>query len=288
MRGEGVVAGIVWMLVTTLLFVTQDAISRTLLHSYPMIEVAWARFSVHMALAVLVVVVRSPQRFRAVRPGVQIARSCLLFSVTVLMLLALGAMPFVDIAAIVAVTPVLVTALSVPLLKETVGWRRWLGVLVGLAGAMMIVGPASGAFRWAVALPLGAALSSALYQIVTRKLGASDHPLTTSVYTALIGTVGCTLALPLVWQTPDAAGWGLMALLGLTGAVSHYCMIRAFTAANASVVAPFGYTTLVWATVYSLTLFGEIPSVTTLAGAAVIAASGVYIVYRERTVKAGG
>ncbi|MCW2244722.1 drug/metabolite transporter (DMT)-like permease [Azospirillum fermentarium] len=278
-------AGIAWMMAATLVFVTQDATSRVLLHAYPVAEVAWARFTIHTVLAAAVVLVRSPALLRANRPGWQVVRSLLLFGVSMLMMVALQLMPFMDIAAIVAVTPVLVTALSVPLLGETVGWRRWLGVLVGLAGAMMVAGPASTAFRWAVAVPLLIALTNALYQIVTRKLGPEDHPLTTSVYTALVGAVGTTLFLPLAWVTPDAAGWALMLVLGLAGTLSHYCMIRAYTAATASVVAPFGYMTLVWAAGYSLLLFAEIPGTMTIAGSLVIAASGLYILYRERTVK---
>lgn len=287
MRGEGPVAGIVWMLAATLVFVTQDATSRVLLHSYPIVEVAWARFTIHMLVAVGVVLVRAPSRLRTSRPGLQVVRSFLLFAVSMLMLAALQMMPFMDITAIVAVAPVLVTALSVPLLGETVGWRRWLGVSAGLVGAMMIVGPASSAFHWAVVLPLMIAVSNALYQIVTRKLGPLDHPLTTSAYTALVGAVGTTALLPLVWVTPDAAGWGLMLILGLAGTLSHYCMIRAYTAASASLVAPFGYMTMVWAAGYSLLLFAEIPSATTIAGSAVIVASGLYILYRERKVKGG-
>lgn len=287
-RLEGSLAGIAWMMAATLVFVTQDATSRVLLQSYPVAEVAWARFTIHTLLAAAVVLVRAPALLRASRPGWQVVRSFLLFGVSMLMMVALQLMPFMDIAAIVAVTPVLVTALSVPLLGETVGWRRWLGVLVGLAGAMMVAGPASTAFRWVVAVPLLIALTNALYQIVTRKLGPEDHPLTTSVYTALVGAVGTTLFLPLVWVTPDAAGWVLMLVLGLAGTLSHYCMIRAYTAATASVVAPFGYMTLVWAAGYSLLLFAEIPGTMTIAGSLVIAASGLYILYRERKVKGGG
>jgi len=285
---ESSAAGIVWMLAATLLFVTQDATSRTLLQTYPVVEVAWARFSIHMLLALAVVLVRSPARLRANRPGWQLVRSSLLFVLSMVMLVALQVMPFVDIAAIVAVAPVLVTALSVPLLGETVGWRRWLGVTAGLAGAMMIVGPASAQFHWAVLLPLTVAVSNALYQIATRKLGPADHPLTTSAYTALVGAVGTTVLLPLVWVTPDAAGLALMLVLGSAGTLSHYCMIRAYTAASASVVAPFGYMTLVWAAGCSLILFAEIPGAGTIAGSAVIVASGLYILSRERKVKGGG
>lgn len=281
-------AGIAWMVVTTLLFVSQDAVTRVLLQTYPVMEVAWARFAVHLLLAAVLVGGRSPRLMVSARPGLQLVRSALLLSITLLMMMALGLLPFVDVAAILTVTPVLVTVLSIPMLKETVGWRRGLAVLAGFGGAMLIVGPASGAFQWAVALPLAAAVSNALYQIVTRMLKSSDPTLTTFFYTSVVGAVLCTVALPFVWVTPDLASVGLMLLLGSLGAGSHFCMIRAYTAAPAATVAPFGYTTLVWAALFGVLLFGELPSAATIAGAVVIVGSGVYILYREQRLGRSG
>ncbi|HYD29817.1 MAG TPA: DMT family transporter, partial [Azospirillaceae bacterium] len=275
-------AGIAWMVLTTLLFISQDAVTRVLVQSYPVPEVAWARFTVHFLLAAALLGVRSPRLMVSARPGLQLVRSTLLLMVTLLATTALGILPFVDLAAIVNVTPVLVTLLSIPMLGEKVGWRRGMAVLVGFAGAMLIIGPASGVFQWAVLLPLGSAVAHALYQIVTRQLKSSDPTMTTFFYTSMVGTVVCSLALPFVWVAPDLASAGLMVLLGTIGACSHFCMIRAFTAAPAATVAPFGYTTLVWATLFGVLLFGEVPSATTIAGALVIVGSGIYIVYREQ------
>ncbi|PWC34464.1 DMT family transporter [Azospirillum sp. TSO35-2] len=276
-------AGILWMMLTTLLFVTQDATIRVLTKSYPVMEVAWARFAVHMLLVGVVVAWRSPHLMVSHRLPLQLVRSCLLLATTLLAILALRAIPFAEVQAIAAAVPVLVTALSVPLLGETVGWRRWAGVLGGLTGALIIVGPVGGAFHWAVLLPLGAALSNALYQIATRKLKGADSPTTTIFYTGMAGTLVCTLVLPFNWVTPDLTGAALMLLLGTLGGISHFCLIRAYSAAPASTVAPFGYTTLVWAALYALMLFGEDLRLSTMAGTAVIVASGVYIFYREQT-----
>jgi len=280
-------AGIAWMVVTTLLFVSQDALSRVLVQSYPAVEVAWARFSVHLILAVALVASRSPRLMVSARPALQLVRSALLLAVTLLVITSLRLLPFVDVAAILTVTPVLVTVLSVPMLKETVGWRRWLAVLAGFAGAMLIVGPAGGTLQWAVLIPLLAAVCNALYQIVTRMLKSSDSTLTTFFYTSITGTVLCTLALPFVWVMPDLASAGMMLLLGTLGACSHYCMIRAYTAAPAATVAPFNYTALVWATVFGVLAFAEVPSPSTLAGAAVVVGSGIYILHRERVRRQG-
>lgn len=274
-------AGIAWMTVTTLLFVTQDATMRVLTQSYPILEVAWARFAIHMVWAFLFVGMRSPQLMVSNRLGLQILRSGLLVGLTLIVALSIRLLPFVDVVTIANAAPVLVTVLSVPLLGEKVGWRRWMGVLAGFVGALLIVGPASIAFQWAILLPVCGAFANALYQIATRVLRNNDAPATTFFYTALIGTVVCSAALPFVWVTPDATGWALMLLLGSAGACSHFCLIRAYTAAPAATVAPFGYTTLIWALFAGIFMFGELPSVSTLAGGLVIVASGIYILYRE-------
>lgn len=275
-------AGIFWMMLTTLLFVTQDATIRVLTKSYPVVEVAWARFAVHMLLVGTVVAWRSPHLMVSHRLPLQLVRSCLLLATTLFAVLALRSIPFAEVQAIAAAVPVLITALSVPLLGEKVGWRRWAGVLAGMAGALIIVGPVGGTFQWALALPLAAAFSNALYQIATRKLRGADSPTTTIFYTGMAGTVACTLALPFNWVTPDLTGAALMILLGTLGGISHFCLIRAYSAAPAATVAPFGYTTLVWAAVYSLMLFGEELRLSTILGTAVIVGSGVYIFYREQ------
>lgn len=275
-------AGILWMILTTLLFVTQDATTRVLAQSYPVMEVAWARFAVHMLLVGCIVAWRSPHLMVSRRLPLQLVRSCLLLATTLLAVLALRSISFAEVQAIAAAAPVLVTALSVPLLGEKVGWRRWVGVLAGMAGALIIVGPVGGTFQWALLLPLGAAFSNALYQIATRKLKGVDSPTTTIFYTGMAGTLVCTAALPFNWVTPDLTGAALMVLLGTLGGISHFCLIRAYSAAPAATVAPFGYTTLVWAALYALILFGEDLRLTTIAGTAVIVGSGVYIFYREQ------
>ena len=280
--GASARAGIAWMVLTTLLFVTQDAILRVLVQRFPVVEVAWARFAVHLLIAFVIVSVHSPRYMRSQRPGLQLLRSALLGLVTLLVALSFRLLPFVDVAAIANAAPVFVTLLSVPILKETVGWRRGLGVLAGFLGAMLIIGPASLTFQWIILLPLAAALCNALYQIVTRVLRGSDPTMTTFFYTSLAGTLMCSAALPWHWVMPGAGDMALMLLLGAVGAGSHFCMIRAYAAADAATVAPFGYTSLVWALLYALLVFGEVPSATTLAGGLVIVGSGLYIFHREQ------
>jgi drug/metabolite transporter (DMT)-like permease len=275
-------AGIAWMLVTTFLFVCQDALARLLLVSYPATELAFVRYALHMAVVAGVVVVRDPRLMISRRPVVQIARSAFLLAATLLVMAALRIMPFVDVAAVVWVAPVLVTALSVALLGERVGLTGWLAVLTGMAGVWVIVGQAGLEFSWTMLVPALAALANALYQIATRMLHLTDPPITTLLYTSLVGTLFCAGFLPFVAIVPTASGAWLMALLGALGTTSHFCLIRAFAAAPANRVAPFGYSSLVWSALFGTVLFAEIPQAGTIIGSGLIVGSGLVVFLRGR------
>lgn len=276
-------AGILWMLVTTFLFVCQDSTARILLNAYPATEIAWARYFIHMALVTCLIVWRDPSLMVSRRPALQMLRSSLLLGATLFGMLSLKIMPFVDFSAIVWVAPVLVTALSVFLLGEKVSPMGWLSVLAGLAGVWVIVSQAGVDFSLTMLFPLLAALSNALYQITTRMLHVSDPPMTTLFYTAVAGVVFCSPFLPFVGVLPRATDAALMLLLGGLGVASHFCIIRAFTAAPANIIAPFGYSALIWAALFSLLIFAEIPGLRTLVGAGLIVAAGLSIFLRART-----
>jgi drug/metabolite transporter (DMT)-like permease len=172
----------------------------------------------------------------------------------------------------------------VPLLGEKVGIRRWIAVLIGLASVFIIIRPGFAAMHWAALLPLATAACFSLYQIATRVLSRSDSAATTYVYSAVVGMVATSMIAPFEWRAPDLAGWIGLALLGLIGGLSHFLMIRAFAQAPASLLAPFAYAQLIWATVIGFLWFGDFPDLWTLLGAALITASGIYVVYRERVV----
>ncbi|AWK84994.1 DMT family transporter [Azospirillum thermophilum] len=279
-------AGIAWMVLANLVFVTQDATTRVLTRSYPVIEVAWGRFTVHLIVAILLIGWHNPALFRSARPGLQLLRSGLLCALTLMSTVCLKYLPFVDFSAIMTVIPVIITALSVPILHERVGWRRWVAVMVGLAGALTIIGPGVGVgtldLQWIYLLPFVAATTSACYQIATRLLKGADPAPTTFFFTGIVGTAVLSALLPFQWVTPTPLHGAMMVMLGVMGAFSHYCIIRAFLAAQASTVAPFNYTNLVWAMMFGMFVFQEMPSGTTLAGAAMITAAGLYIIARER------
>jgi len=282
--GAAIRTGILWMLVATCLFVCQDSTSRILLRSYPATEIAFARYLVHMVLVSLVLAWRDPRLMISRRPILQILRSGFLLGATLFAMLALKVMPLVDFSAIVWVAPVLVAALSVFMLNEKVSPGVWTSVVAGLIGVWVIVGRPGMDFSFSMLFPLLAALANALYQITTRLLHGADSSLTTLFYTALAGVLFCGGFLPFVAVAPNFAGGSLMFFLGLLGVASHFCLIRAFAAAPANIVAPFGYTALLWAILFSLLIFGEIPSLRTLFGAALIVGAGLFIFLRGRKI----
>ncbi len=272
--------GILWMLVATCLFVCQDSTARILLKAYPATEVAFARFFVHMVLVSVFIAWRDPRLLISRRPILQMLRSSFLLGGTLFGMLALKIMPFVDFSAVVWVAPVLISALSVFILHEKVSPSVWASVFAGLIGVWVIIGRMGMDFSLSMLFPCLAALANALYQIATRLLHRADLPVTTLFYTALAGVLFCGGFLPFTAVAPGLAAAGLMVLLGFIGVVSHFCLIRAFAAAPANIVAPFGYTALLWATLFGLVIFAEIPDPRTLFGAGLIAGAGLFVFLR--------
>jgi drug/metabolite transporter (DMT)-like permease len=228
---------------------------------------------------------------RTGRPGLQLVRSMLLLGSTFFFFLAVKFIPLASATAIGFVGPLLVTALSVPLLGETVGPRRWAAVAVGFVGVLVIIRPGPGMFsgtaHWAIALPLLVAVCFALYQISTRILSRTDSWTTTLFYSASVGAVVMSTLVPFHWRTPDLEGWAWMAVLGAIGGFGHSMMIKAFTAAPASSLAPFTYLQIIWSTAVGFLAFGDFPDGWTLLGAAIVAASGLYVLSRERRLRRG-
>ena len=190
-----------------------------------------------------------------------------------------------DCVAIAFVSPLLVTALSVPLLGEKVGAHRWGAVITGFIGMLIIIRPGLGIAHWAVTLPLTAALLWANFQITTRILSRVDSALTTLFYTAAGGLLFTTAAVWLTWMTPTITQWLILACLGLLGTLGHYLMIKAFELAPASVLASFNYTSILWSILIGYAVFGDFPDEWTIFGVVIIMSSGLYIIQRERRFK---
>lgn len=280
--------GIVMLLLGVALFGCGEAVVKYLTQSYDVAQVVWGRFTFH-ALVFLIIFARRGiiGQMRTARPGLQIARSVLLLIATGLFFTALQFLPLAEAVAINFVAPLLVTALAIPVLGERVGMRRWIAILVGFAGVLVIIRPGMGVMHWAAALPLGTAVCYASYQLLTRIAARTDDARTSLFWTAAVGVAATSLAAPFFWTAPDAAGWALMVATGFLFGLGHYLLIRALEVAPASVLSPFLYTQLIWVTIAGYLVFGNFPDMFTIGGGAVVIASGIYVWHRE-TLRAGG
>ena len=275
--GDHSLRGVLLMMSAVLTFSLMDTIAKYLGNFYPVPMLVWARYFMHIVFMLLVFAPGLGLRIAHTgRLRLQVGRALLLVLCTALFFSALRFLPLAEATAIGYVSPFLVTALSGPLLGERVSGRQWLAVAAGFSGVLIIVRPGGGLLTPAALLPLGMALCYALYQIFTRKLAASDSPVVTLFYTALVGALVTSAALPFYWVTPSLAHLGLMMLLGTGGGVGHYVLIKAFDSTPASVLAPFGFTQLLWVTVLGYLAFGDFPDALGLLGMAVIVGCGLY------------
>ncbi len=285
-QDDNVKAGVAWMLLTTLFFLSLDAVAKHLVSSYPVIQVVWGRFLFHLILAAMILGPRFGYFVRSANLPLQIVRSILLLATTVLFFFGVRLLPLAEASAIMFTSPILLSILAIPFLGEKVGPYRWAAIFVAFLGALVVVRPGTGVMGVGALFLLGCSFCNAFYQLITRKLRGTDEARTTLLYTALAGTVGASLAVPLVW-TPIASGdWPLFAALGVFGCLGHFTLIKAFQSAPATVVAPFSYASIIWAILYGFLFFGDLPDFWTLVGASIIAAGGLYILHREQIRKA--
>jgi drug/metabolite transporter (DMT)-like permease len=278
--------GIACALAAWLLFAGMDAGSKLLAEDYSIIQILWVRF---VSLIVIAAWLARRQGgnsgLRTRHFWLQSLRSVLLATEIGLFILTITVLPLANVHAILAVTPLIVTALSVPFLGEQVGIRRWSAIAVALVGVLIILRPGLDAVHPMALLALLCSLMFALYQILTRIVGRTDPPLTTLFYTALVGVTGLTVIIPFHWQTPDATGWALFGLVAALGASGHFLLIKALQLAPASILQPFSYTILIWATLVGFLVFGNLPDLLTVIGALVITSSGIYTFARERRLR---
>lgn len=277
--------GILLLLLAQMLFATLDATGKHLSASLPVPLLVWARYGVHLLLMLLFVAPAMRARLvKTDRLPLQLLRAASLLVTSLLFLSALRFLPLAEGTAISFIMPFIVTALSVPLLGERVAGKRWLAVAIGFTGMLLVTRPGTELSTTGIALALAAALCFSFYQIMTRKLAATDHSLTTLFYTALVGTVMMSAMLPWFWIEHEITALQLVLIvsMGLSGGIGHFLLIRAFHHAQASTLTPFIYTQLIWATLLGWLVFGQFPDAWSLAGMAVIAASGLWMVLRVR------
>jgi drug/metabolite transporter (DMT)-like permease len=278
-----VLKGIQLALFAVFVFALLDTLAKYLGKIYPVLGLVWARYTVHM-LVMLAWLGPSMKLdlIRSRRPGLQVLRGLLLIGSTCFFFFALKFLPMAEASSIGFVSPLLVTVFSAVLLKEQISLRRWIAVGAGFVGVLIIIRPGGQVFTPAALLPICMAVCWSLYQIVTRTVSKSENPYATLFYTALVGSIVLSFALPFSWQTPSFVHALMIAALGLAGGFAHFILIRALTKAPASMLAPFYYSQLVWIILFGYLVFGDFPDGWALVGMAVIVGSGLYVAYGTR------
>jgi drug/metabolite transporter (DMT)-like permease len=250
------------------------------------LEVVWARYLSGFVFALFLSnPVARPALMKTSRPWLQIARSALLLTSTMLNLYALRWLQLDQTTSILFGAPFLVALLSGPLLDEWVGWRRFSAILVGFAGVLVVTRPGIGGLGAPALFSVASMICYSFYILSTRILARTDSSQTTLFYSNLFGAVAMTVIVPFVWTPPDR--WQLvvlMVIIGAFGSIGHYMLIIAHRMAQPVVLAPFMYIQFVWAIIISYIVFADLPNRWTWAGAAIVVSSGLYLLHRERRV----
>ena len=283
--------GITLVMLAVLCFTLIDTSAKWLVSSgTPTLEVVFVRYLVQLVIfSALLGTGRARELLVTRNPPLTIIRGLVLLAATIFNFFAVKFLPLTVTGSIVFAMPLVLCALSVPLLGEHVGWRRWVAILVGFGGVLIIVQPGAGDFNWAVFFSLGAVTCYAFYNIITRKLAGVDSPHSQQFYAALVATV-CILPFAFgEWEWPsDPASWLAFFTMGAMGAVGHQIYTIAHRLAPASTLAPFVYVQIIYMSAASWVVFGEPPDQWIFLGAPIVIGSGLYIWLRERQLQAKG
>ena len=276
--------GIVYMALGVSLLPVMNAVAKSLAADYPTSQVVWARFLGHLLwMALFFAPVVGAALIRANRPREMLGRSLVFFASNFLFIAALPHIQLATASAIMFTTPLVVVALSAPLLGERVGLWRCAAVIAAFCGTLVIIRPGTAVFQPAAILTVGSAACFALYQIWTRRLARYERPQTLIIYTALTGAIIMTTIAPWTAVPPaNIADTLKFVSVGLLGGAAQYLIIRALERAPASVISPIGYAELIAAAALGYVLFDDLPDAPTWLGAILIVASGLVVVYRER------
>ena len=277
--------GILLMIGTTFVFAMQDGLSRHLAGAYNVQMVVMVRYWFFAAF-VIFVGARKAGGIRAAaatkQPVLQAFRGLLLAFEICVMIAAFILLGLVESHAVFACYPLIIAALSGPVLGERVGWRRWVAIGIGFIGVLVILNPGQTVFSPAALVPLLAASMFALYGLLTRYVARKDTSATSFFWTGTMGAVALTCIGVWYWEPMSGQDWALMGVLCVTGALGHYMLIRCYEVAEASAVQPFAYLQLVFASALGLTVFGETLRPNVAIGAAIVIGAGLFTLLRER------
>ncbi|MDJ0894894.1 MAG: DMT family transporter [Alphaproteobacteria bacterium] len=286
--GAETARGIAFMVLSVALFATMDALVKWLGPHYPTMQLVFFR-SVFAFVPIAAMLWWSARRhgtglatmLRVSNPVGHVLRAAVGLASIYCFFQAFTLMPIADVVAISFAAPLFITALSVPLLGEKVGWRRWSAVLVGFAGVLIMVSPTSGVIQPAALFALGAALFYSVAIIVVRWLSRTDGSAAIVFYFTLAATLVSAACLPFSWVPPRSEDLLLLCAIGLVGGCAQICLTIAFRAAPVAVVAPFEYTAMLWAVGLGWVIWAEVPQDNIWTGAAIVVASGLFILFRE-------
>ncbi len=293
-RTDNFVRGLALLTLSMFVFAFMDTLSRILVKTYPVAQILWIRFAFFLIFALLVVGPRhAVTALRSRAPWLQLGRSLALVFEIGVFILAFRYLPVADVHAVAAVTPLLILVFAGFMLGERVPLAVWVVVAVGFVGVLVIVRPGFREFEWFHLIPAVGALSWGFYQTLVRLAGRYDRPMTTLLWSGLVGFVVMSFVGPFFWVPVDWRGAALLAAAGLLGTLAHWMLIAAYEACSVARLQPYNYTLVLWAIVAGFMLLGEFPDALTLAGAAVVAAAGLYTwLYQttadRRTTRDGG
>lgn len=276
---------ILLMIAAIFCFSVMDATVKALAPNVGVLPALWARYAGQMLLVFLLVLPRLKTVVQTRYPVLQFLRSILLMGATAFFFTGLSLIPLSDAAALMSTNPVLITLGAAIFLGEKLGIRRIAGIAAAMIGALIIIRPGSDVFSPAALFPLGAAVCYSAYALLTRRVGADEDVWTSLFYTGFVGTVLLSLLVPFQWQPPSGTDIGLMVIVAIAGTTGQLALIQAFTKGEAAMLAPYSYTGLAFAAVWSVILFSEFPDFWTIVGSLVIAAAGLYVWYRETRQK---
>ncbi|MCB1332701.1 MAG: DMT family transporter [Roseivivax sp.] len=264
-------------------FAAADAAAKVLTQSLHPLEILWFRQSGLFTAIVIYILMRGTAVLRTRSPKLQIARGVTATFSAVFFLIGITYVPLADATSVTFIAPFMVTVLAALILRESVGIRRWTAVGVGLVGVLIVIRPGMGVFHPAIVFVLMAATAFSLRQVLSRMLSGQENIMTTVAYTSIVSFVLACIGLPFVFTMPDTPQqWLAIGIVAVLAATGEYLVIRALDIAQAVVVAPLHYTIILWSTGYGFVLFGDLPDGWTLLGCAIIVASGLYTLNRER------
>ena len=279
--------GVFLMVITTIVFASQDGLSKYLATEYNVYMVVMIRYWFFAAF-VMTISSRKPGGVKQVAktktPLLQIFRSLILVAEMCVTILAFTLLGLAETHAIFASYPLIIAMLSGPILGEHVGWRRWLAICVGFFGILIILNPGNGIFSPYALVPLAGAILFALYGLLTRYAGQYDNSSTSFFWTGIVGCIAMTAIGLNFWDPVSQGDWSIMLILSASGMLGHFLLIKCYEVAEASAVQPFAYLQLIWASIIGIIIFGEQITTNVLIGACIIVGAGLFTIWRERKV----